>query len=977
MQISIRESSYTRKKIRYSQPIRVVDTFLYEREMALLCFTDKNNNSFTGELSPIDHFHPFDLNDSLKEFNSFTFNHLNLEIFDLTKPFFNLLSFKTKNPSLLFAIESILLKMLFKYKKKDLNHYFRVIKKINSATLQKLPLLSMASDVVKLKIRPETIDKDSESINKIPHNIRLRLDGNCKFNTISLQELLNKITHPNIEFLEDPLEDINDWSEIKTKIPFAIDENLLSDLSTEVTYWILKPTLLGLSKCFELATSSFSLKKQLILSGTFESSHSNIIYDYLSSFKMISPKIVHGLGTKDFLLDANFPLTSFFLDSFSQKINGHKSYLNFKIEIEKLSYSFSHLKNQTVILQFQSNYKLITTMLALWHVDALPVIIFKESTQKEIKIITVQTNSTAHLTDSDYILSKNKIPMRDFSLNHISLVLMTSGSSGVPKPIYYNLKNIYYSALGSIEFYAMNQSSISSITLPLNHIGGMMTFFRSLITKSTIFFDKSISESLDLPITTLSLVPTQLIANIDNKKLKKVKSVIIGGAALPDYLYQKALDQNIKISKSYGMSETTAQISATFPGEISRSSGHILNYRNAEVRENKISISGPTIASYSKTPVNSVLSSDLGTISDGQIYIHSREDRTFISGGENVSCSEIESEISKIDKIESCQILPVKSKHFGHVGLCFYNGELSTKKIKNILSKNISKYKIPKFFFKLKIKTKRLKPSLHLTQKLAECVSNYIYPPHEYSESKTNILFVHGFMGESSEWAYFTENLKGKYNCFTVDLPGHGKNISTFENKEEYFRIINPILKSLSPFTGYGYSLGGRVILDLFKIDRDIFTYIFLESVHSGLDTLEEKEKRISSDKNLLMKTETDFEKNIFLQQWYDNSMWGNIKDHSNFTSMILKKINFSNWKGWQLALNLFSIGKQENHKVLINNLKHATLLSGEKDNKYQKLNSLFQSSNPSINILCIKDSGHNVHLEKNDEILAIINSIS
>jgi 2-succinyl-6-hydroxy-2,4-cyclohexadiene-1-carboxylate synthase len=79
------------------------------------------------------------------------------------------------------------------------------------------------------------------------------------------------------------------------------------------------------------------------------------------------------------------------------------------------------------------------------------------------------------------------------------------------------------------------------------------------------------------------------------------------------------------------------------------------------------------------------------------------------------------------------------------------------------------------------------------------------------------VLFLHGFMGSAEDWVETVAELKERYYCLAVDLPGHGSSLGlaypdsyTIEGAA---RAVCDLLDSLgisAPVLA-GYSMGGRL----------------------------------------------------------------------------------------------------------------------------------------------------------------------
>jgi O-succinylbenzoic acid--CoA ligase len=194
-----------------------------------------------------------------------------------------------------------------------------------------------------------------------------------------------------------------------------------------------------------------------------------------------------------------------------------------------------------------------------------------------------------------------------------ALIIFTSGSSGERKGVVHSFSSLYYSALGSIEFYGMNRNDRSMLSLPLFHIGGIMIIVRALLCGATLINarDESLSpEDISASGTTiLSLVPTQLHRILGvlrhygegkdrTLQFKALRVVLVGAGAVTKDQLMKASEYGMPLSVTYGSSETCAQLTATSPGQ-NRSDpsfiGEVLPYREVEIEGGSLLIKGKTL----------------------------------------------------------------------------------------------------------------------------------------------------------------------------------------------------------------------------------------------------------------------------------------------------------------------------------------------------------------------------------------------
>jgi O-succinylbenzoic acid--CoA ligase len=223
---------------------------------------------------------------------------------------------------------------------------------------------------------------------------------------------------------------------------------------------------------------------------------------------------------------------------------------------------------------------------------------------------------------------------------------MTSGTTGSPKAAVLSFANLMESAKTTNEFYNVCTGDSWQLNLPIHHIAGLMIPIRMLIACGKVHAKQSSYSDFH------SLVPTQLYRALREDKWKQYresKAVIVGGAHLPDSLYQKALKLGLPISKTYGSTESCSGISATKPGLISKShsTGKKFAHLDVKISDGLLKFRGQSLflgyvqddKSISKEvdPEGYFSTNDLAKIDkDGEIFIQGRKDEIFISGGENV-----------------------------------------------------------------------------------------------------------------------------------------------------------------------------------------------------------------------------------------------------------------------------------------------------------------------------------------------------
>ncbi len=358
-------------------------------------------------------------------------------------------------------------------------------------------------------------------------------------------------------------------------------------------------------------------------------------------------------------------------------------------------------KKEVVGVICQNHPQTLFVIFKLLSKGAIPALISPKSTTFEINNLSIKKIIDPLELPSSYLENHQSL----IFLEDIALICFTSGSTGKPKTVPLTFKNIFYSAMGSNEFYSFNKSDRFLLTLPLNHVGGIMPIFRSLLIQSScIFPEKNISFDKYHP-SVLSLVPTQLFRLAQEEFLKSTKVILVGGDKFP--LEKRSLVEHLPVSLTYGMTETCAQVAASIPYETKMK---VLPYREVKIsKKGEILVKGKTLfPGYlnEKTQFDHAgyfVTSDIGELKEGYLEVYNRKDDIFIRGGENISAAEIESAVLKLDYIEKAKIIPIKDEVYGEIPALFFQTKENhqDKILREHLSQYLPSYKIPHRFIKV------------------------------------------------------------------------------------------------------------------------------------------------------------------------------------------------------------------------------------------------------------------------------------
>ncbi|MDP5017596.1 MAG: 2-succinyl-6-hydroxy-2,4-cyclohexadiene-1-carboxylate synthase [Dolichospermum sp.] len=237
---------------------------------------------------------------------------------------------------------------------------------------------------------------------------------------------------------------------------------------------------------------------------------------------------------------------------------------------------------------------------------------------------------------------------------------------------------------------------------------------------------------------------------------------------------------------------------------------------------------------------------------------------------------------------------------------------------------------------------------------------------------KSLILFLHGFMGNIHEFDQAIKLLFDDFSCLTIDLPGHGKTQILDDECYTMASTAAAIIQLLDELKIdqcflIGYSMGGRLALYLTLHFPQRFIKVILESASPGLATETARLARIKNDTQIARKLSRMINKDDFydfLNNWYQQPIFGDIKNHTQYQSMIVNRLT-NHPLNLVKSLQFMGTGSQPClWELLIENTVPLLLLVGEKDEKFIDINMAMTEKCNFTKLQIIPQVGHNIHLE-------------
>jgi o-succinylbenzoate---CoA ligase len=241
----------------------------------------------------------------------------------------------------------------------------------------------------------------------------------------------------------------------------------------------------------------------------------------------------------------------------------------------------------------------------------------------------------------------------EHDLEALNCRILTSGTSGRPRPVGLTYGNHLWSAVGSAFNLGVDPDDRWLCCLPLYHVAGLEIVLRSAIYGTgTIVqdgFDPArVEDSLERQGATLiSLVTTQLARLLEaGVDLSGARAILIGGGPVPLEVLEEAVAKGARVVQTYGLTEAASQVTTLSPGDARRklgSAGRPLLTTHLRIQDGEILVQGPVVAPGWADEDGWLHTGDLGRIDEeGFLYVEDRLGDVIVSGGENVMPAEVE-----------------------------------------------------------------------------------------------------------------------------------------------------------------------------------------------------------------------------------------------------------------------------------------------------------------------------------------------
>jgi O-succinylbenzoic acid--CoA ligase len=291
-------------------------------------------------------------------------------------------------------------------------------------------------------------------------------------------------------------------------------------------------------------------------------------------------------------------------------------------------------------------------------------------------------------------------------------IVRTSGSTGTPKAVLLQASALLASASAAHD--QLGGPGTWVLALPCSSVAGLMVLVRSLVAQtppevcdlSQGFVPASFAAAVKRcrsPRRYTALVPTQLRRLLDAdgtavEALQALDAVLVGGAALPPRLRERAAQAGVRVVSTYGMTETCGgcvydgtpldgvDVRVGASGRVSLGGPVVARGYLAEPLSLKDHVShaehvslatlmraeqvGPaeraSAFSLGADGVRWFTTADAGTWDGQRLDVHGRLDDVVVTGGVNVAPLAVENALQALTGVEQAVVVGVPDEEWGY-----------------------------------------------------------------------------------------------------------------------------------------------------------------------------------------------------------------------------------------------------------------------------------------------------------------------
>ena len=229
------------------------------------------------------------------------------------------------------------------------------------------------------------------------------------------------------------------------------------------------------------------------------------------------------------------------------------------------------------------------------------------------------------------------------------------------------------------------------------------------------------------------------------------------------------------------------------------------------------------------------------------------------------------------------------------------------------------------------------------------------------------LTLVHGFTQTGRSWAPLVPALAEHFDVVTPDLPGHGGRADVRVDMEGAARLLG---EEGGRGAYVGYSMGGRVALQLAVSRPELVERLVLVSTTAGIEDDDDRAARQEADEARAQALERDG-LDAFLEEWLAQPLFAGLSPEA--AGLEARRENTA--AGLAAALRLLGTGVMEPlWRRLLGVHAPVLVVAGERDDPYCVLAvQLAGWLGEHAALAMVPGAGHACHLERPDAFLELV----
>jgi O-succinylbenzoic acid--CoA ligase len=289
--------------------------------------------------------------------------------------------------------------------------------------------------------------------------------------------------------------------------------------------------------------------------------------------------------------------------------------------------------------------------------------------------------------------------------------VLSSGTSGEPKPVELTAANHLWSALASGLNLGIERDDSWLCCMPLNHVGGLTILIRSAIYGTAALIhdgfdvDRVAAALAGGEVTVVSLVSTQLVRLLDaGAAIDAPRLILLGGGPVPADVLDEALGRGATVVQTYGLTEACSQVCTLAPDEArshAGSAGRPLLGIEVRIEDEEIQVRGPNVAPASRAADGWLHTGDLGRLDDdGFLWVDGRRSDLIVTGGENVRPERVENVLREHPAVADAGVVGTEDREWGQAVVAFVvpaeGASVTVDELREFGRERLERHEVPK-----------------------------------------------------------------------------------------------------------------------------------------------------------------------------------------------------------------------------------------------------------------------------------------